>query len=458
MQTAHSASFRDPSGRIIKHDGEIYRTVNNSYKEQFDYFLKSGLYEALTKEKLILRFEEAKPELFDKAAEVYKVIKPEQLPYISYPYEWCFSELKDAALVTLKIQKISLDFGMILKDATAYNIQFFNGLTVHIDTLSFEKYNEGEGWVAYRQFCEHFLAPLLLMSYVDISLNQLLAGNIDGIPLALAAKLLPFKAKLRPSVFSHISLQALGMEKLATTSYKKSSNISKNGLYGLNDNLTSLISSLKPKIENSKWSSYYNKTSLYSSEEQNVKMKIIGDIIGELKPDTVLDLGCNEGVYSKIAAKHSKNVVSVDYDRIVIEALYCKAKAEGINNILPLYLDYTNPAPGIGFENKERDSFLARADFDLCIALAFMHHMVSDNNIPFLMLAKSLSCICKKLIIEFVPLEDANAQTLIKGRNIDYSFYTKENFEREFGKVFLIDKTVNILNSGRVIYYCSGKK
>jgi hypothetical protein len=175
-------SFRDPSGSVFFQDGSIYRQVNVVFKENYDHLVDSGLYETLVGAGLLVPHNEVDIGCA-RTGGAYKILKPELVPFISYPYEWCFSQLKDAALTTLEIQKIALDSGMILKDSSAYNIQFVGGKPVLIDTLSFEKYHEGESWVAYRQFCQHFLAPLVLMSYGDIRLNQLMRIYIDGVPL-----------------------------------------------------------------------------------------------------------------------------------------------------------------------------------------------------------------------------------------------------------------------------------
>ncbi|MEN6436739.1 MAG: SAM-dependent methyltransferase, partial [Anaerolineaceae bacterium] len=186
----HSASFRDPSGFLFWSDGILYRQVNVSYQTHYDALMQSGLYAQLIKRGHLVRHEEvdqkpAYPEI------AYKVIAPEKVSFISYPYEWSFSELRDAALLTLEVCNLALEKGLVLKDASAYNIQFVDGRPVLIDTLSFEKYQEGAPWVAYRQFCQHFLAPLALMAYTDIRLSQLMRVYIDGIPLDLASKLLP---------------------------------------------------------------------------------------------------------------------------------------------------------------------------------------------------------------------------------------------------------------------------
>ena len=211
---AHNASFRDPSGFLFSREGVLYRQVNQVYAADFTRLMDSGLYDKLIKAGLLIPHVEsdlkpAQPEL------AFKVIRPERVPFISYPYEWSFGQLKDAALATLSIQKRALKLGMSLKDASAYNIQFYNGKPVLIDTLSFETYQEGEPWVAYRQFCQHFLAPLALMAYRDVRLSQLLRVYIDGIPLDLASELLPGRTRWNLGLATHIHLHASAQKRYA---------------------------------------------------------------------------------------------------------------------------------------------------------------------------------------------------------------------------------------------------
>ena len=195
-----SGSFRDPSGFLFSQDGLIYRQINNCYKENYDYLINSGLYKDLLNSGLLISHKEV-GSAYARSNDAYKIIRPEPLVFISYPYEWCFSQLRDAALLTLKIQKKSLQHGMSLKDCSAYNIQFKKSKPIFIDTLSFEKYEADRPWVAYKQFCQHFLVPLALMVYKDIRLSQLFRIYIDGIPLDLAIKLLPFYSYFNLSFF-----------------------------------------------------------------------------------------------------------------------------------------------------------------------------------------------------------------------------------------------------------------
>ena len=202
-----SASFRDPSGFLFSQNGILFRQINRTYSEDYARLMDSGLYEKLVKANVLIPHVEVDQAPAEKEA-AFKVIQPERVPFISYPYEWSFSQLKDAALATLSIHKRALKLGMSLKDASAYNIQFVHGKAMLIDTLSFEVYKAGEPWTAYKQFCQHFLAPLTLMSYRDIRLSQLLRVYIDGVPLDLVSELLPFKTKFNFGLLTHIHVHA----------------------------------------------------------------------------------------------------------------------------------------------------------------------------------------------------------------------------------------------------------
>ncbi len=236
---ALQASFRDPNGFIFSLEGQIYRQINLQYQENYSHLVTSGLYAALLDGGLIIRHEEVDiPALLPDR--VYKIIQPDRLRFVSYPYEWSFSQLKDAARATLQIQKTALKFGMSLKDSSAYNIQFHDGRPCLIDTLSFEKYEEGKPWVAYRQFCQHFLAPLSLMAYRDTHLSQLLKIDLDGLPLDLTSRLLPWHTRLVPSLLLHIHLHAASQKRYASAGSKQvdsNRQVNRNAMLGLIDSL-----------------------------------------------------------------------------------------------------------------------------------------------------------------------------------------------------------------------------
>jgi len=446
------SSFRDPSGFIFKHSGKFYRQINKTYKEHYDILMSSGLYEKLVSRSLLIPHEEVDI-AFEEPKTGYKIIKPKEVPFISYPYEWSFSQLKDAALATLEIQKIAFEHSMVLKDASAYNIQFIGGKPVFIDTLSFERYREGEPWIAYRQFCQHFLAPLALMRYIDARLNLMTRLFIDGIPLDLASAILPGKTRFKFSLFIHIHLHAGSQKRYADKTVNRSDyKVNTVGLAGLIASLESAIKKLNWKPKGSVWAEYYRDTN-YSDEAMEDKKNIVGKFIDKVKPGVVLDLGANTGVFSTIAKERGAFTIAIDNDPLAVELNYLNIKRNRFENILPLMIDITNPSPGIGWEGSERESLIKRfGSVDMIMALALIHHLAISNNLPFEKIASFLSKIGRSLIIEFIPKDDSQVQRLLATREDIFTDYTKKNFDNEFKKHFDIIEKVQIKDSKRTIY------
>jgi hypothetical protein len=455
MRRASSAqlpgSFRDPSGFLFQQDGVIYRQVNLVYKDDYDHLMSSGLYQTLVDDNLLIPHEEVGiespvPEL------AYKIIKPEPIPFISYPYEWCFSQLRDAALTTLKVQRKALDFGMSLRDSSAYNIQFKNGRPIFIDTLSFGKYCEGQPWVAYRQFCQHFLAPLALMSYKDIRLSQLLHVYIDGLPLDLTSCLLPWRTRLRFSLLSHIHLHARSQKRFADKPINVGQyRLSRYAFLGILNSLESTVKNLKWQPGGTEWADYYQDTN-YSPQAFEHKKTIVAGLLDKVRPSTVWDLGANVGVFSRLASDRGIPTVSFDVDPAAVEKNYLDCVARGDTSILPLVIDLTNPSPGIGWENKERMSLKERGPADAVLALALVHHLAISNNVPLSRIAGFLSDICHWLIIEYVPKTDSQVQRLLATREDIFPNYTRQAFEQEFRRYFTIDDSADIRESQRTLY------
>jgi hypothetical protein len=452
------SSFRDPSGFLFFQDGVLYRQINQSYQEDFDLLKKSGLLNRLIKEKLLTTHREVDSKLA-KTKDAYQVIQPERIPFISYPYEWSFSQLKDAALATLKIQKIALEYGMILKDASAYNIQFLDGKPILIDTLSFEKFQE-KPWVAYKQFCQHFLAPLALMSYTDIRMGQLLGIYIDGIPLDLTAKLLPQKTKFNPQLLLNIHLhaksQAYFSDKPQSSRIEKQAKLGKNRLVSIVNGLESAIRGLNWQPKGTEWADYYNRTN-YSKKAFKEKAIIVERFLKKAKPSNVWDLGGNTGEFSRIASGKGIPTVSFDIDPAAVEINYRLVKERDEKYILPLVLDLTNPSPAIGWENEERESLIERGPIDTAMALALIHHLAISNNLPLAMIAKFFNGICDFLIIEFVPKEDSQVRRLLATREDIFPNYNHAGFEEEFGRFFDVTAKEQVRGSERIIYLLERK-
>ncbi len=454
----HNASFRDPSGFLFTRDGVLYRQVNQAYREDYTRLMESGLYARLVKAGLLIPHIESEIEPADERL-VFKVLSPEQVPFISYPYEWSFGQLKDAALATLSIQKRALKFGMSLKDASAYNIQFVMGKPVLIDTLSFEKYQEGEPWVAYRQFCQHFLAPLALMAYRDIRLGQLLKVFIDGVPLDLASTLLPIRSRWSLGLGTHIHLHASAQKRyadIAISEARAGRKISREALLNLIESLRATVSKLEWTPSGTEWADYYAENN-YTDAAFEHKKNLVRDWLSRIEVQKVLDLGANTGVFSRCASETGAFVISADIDPASVEVNYRLVKENKEQNLLPLVIDLTNPSPAIGWQNVERDSFLERGSVDVTLALALVHHLAISNNVPLGRVAVFLAAFSGWLIVEFVPKNDLQVQKLLRSRIDIFSEYTQSGFEEAFRSYFTILESSTIRDTERRLYLMQRK-
>ncbi len=437
-----AASFRDPSGFVYREGGVLLRRVHAVYRADYERLFESGLHDELVGAGLLVPLEERRP---GEGPEVVAVLRPEVVPTISYPYEWCFGELKDAALATLEIARRALEKGMVLKDASAYNVQFLRGRPVLIDTLSFETYQEGEPWIAYRQFCGHFLAPLALMAFVDIRLGALLRANIDGVPLDLAASLLPGSTKFKPGLLAHIHVHGRATNQAATETVKKA-HVSKMGLLALLDSLKGTVEGLRWEPKGTQWADYYADTN-YTDASMADKRRLVASFLDGAE-GACWDLGANTGEFSRIAAEKGLDTVAWDIDPGAVERAYA-AKAPGV---LPLLQDLTNPSPGLGWAGAERDSLEARGPVDVVMALALVHHLAIGNNVPLPDIAAYLARLGKRAIVEFVPKEDSQVRRLLASRRDVFPTYTLEGFEAAFAGLFETEAKEPIAGTARTLF------
>jgi len=450
------SSFRDPDGFMFEFEKEIFRVVNLSYQPDYDHLLSSGLYGKLISQELIVPFEEVNSAQFG-LSDFYKVLKPERIKFISYPYEWSFSMLKDAAILTLKIQKLAMEYGMSLKDATAYNIQFHKGKPIFIDTLSFELYPINRPWVAYRQFCQHFLAPLALISRIDPGLIRMFIIHLDGIPLDLAAKMLPFRSRLNIDLYLNIFLHAWSQKKhnadeISLVQVRRKFSLS--SMISLVEGLEASVLKQCWNAKGSEWAYYYDED-VHSSEYSQFKKRVISGWFDEVKPGSIWDLGANRGDYSRLAAQKGIDVISFDLDPVCVEMNYTNVKKNKETNILPLLLDILNASPSIGWGCAERPSFYNRNRPDMVLALALIHHLAISANIPLALIARLFAGLSDHLIIEFVPKEDDKVKILLLNREDVFADYTQTNFEKAMSVYFRIEQKIPVDYNNRVFYLMS---
>ncbi len=450
-------SFRDPAGRVFYHLDKIYRLIGNSGKERIDFLQQKDL---ITKSKennflinsKILNDEDLKNLGFDKNS---LIIEHEKIPYISYPYEWSFSQLKSAALHHLDFHLFLLENGATLIDASAYNIQFIGANPIFIDLLSIRKYEEGEYWRGHKQFCENFLNPLILSSKKGIQFNNWFKGNLEGIATNELNSILTFFDKFSYNIFVHVYLLNKFDNKYKNQNKEIDINLKKKfpkkNLISMLMQLRNFIKGLKPKKITTVWENY-SILNTYKESEEIAKSKIVKDFIVNNDLANVIDLGCNDGFYSKIALKNNNNyVVGFDYDPISIDRAFNSFGNEQ-KNFLPLIFDASNPSANIGWNELERKSFNKRANFDGLLALAFEHHLAIAKNIPLEDTINWLIQLAPKGLIEFVPKNDDTIQKMLKFKGDIFPDYNEENFKNFVEKKAKIISIKEITSSGRKIY------
>lgn len=447
----HPASFRDPSGYIFTENGKTYRRVNPSYFSTFAQCNKTGLYDALIEKGWLIPHE-----LIEKNVE-YITLKPEHLSLITYPHEWSFSQIKDAALLTLRIHEIALHSGMVLKDANAFNVQFHQGKPVFIDTLSFAPYNNGDPWGAYGQFCRHFLSPLLLMKYISPDFNKLHISYLDGVPLDIASNMLPAKTHFSPFIKTNIHMHAKAFNK-----HKNSFDTDKKPCLPLRaqlnivQNMIHYISGMSLNTE-TEWGDYYDITN-YDQQGFEFKEATVNELIKKYGLRNIWDIGGNNGHFSRLVQNNCDTIICSDIDPVAVNENYLTAQKNNEQKIIPLIIDYTNPSPGIGFVNEERSSFQHRIkdlQIDCIMALALIHHLSISANCSFEMLAESFSAISENLLIEFVHPEDSWVEKLMQSKREArslFNFYNRKNFEINFLRYYNILETYEVPNSYRTLY------
>ena len=446
-----AGSFRDPSGFVFRRHGVLYRQVNQAYQSTYDQWVRSGLDQALINDGWLIPHREVDEAPLNPAIS-YKVIQPDPVAFISYPYEWSFGQLKAAALRTLAIQERAITAGFSLKDASAFNIQFVNGQPVLIDSLSFEPYEEGKPWVAYRQFCQHFLAPLALMSRVDPRVASFFRFHLDGFPLDLSSRLLPWRTRLNPRLLIHLHWHARAQKAYGGgTPVARPRAFSRQALLGLLDSLEATVRSLDWVPDRTEWANYYAETN-YTDAATAQKLALVGSFIAQVQPKTAWDLGANTGRFSQLAADAGAETVAFDIDPACVERNYRAVVARGEPRILPLVLDLANPSPSLGWDHSERDSLLDRGPVDLVMALALVHHLAIANNLPLDRIASFFHRAGRNLIVEFVPKSDSQTRRLLAGRVDVFDDYTQSHFEAAFAPYFEIERAEAIVESDRTLY------
>lgn len=448
----HAASFRDPSGHMFYDGDTLRRVINPIYFPQYQKLKDSGFFQTLSDKALLIQHEET------FVSEEKIVITPEVIPFITNPYEWSFEQYKHAALHTLMIQKYALSKGFILKDASAYNIAFHKGKPIFIDTLSFDFYEEGTPWRAYKQFITHFFGPLVLAKYHGAEIFKMMQTHIDGIPVKLIASMLPAKTKLSSTLYTNIHLLAK-MERKHSDDYKaetKVAGLSKKAQGNILESLFEFIKKLDLN-EVTEWGDYYTKTN-YEAAAFNAKKELIQGWIADLNPKKLIDLGGNDGTFARTVIDKVPHVIVTDVDSAAIDQNYREGRKNSEENMVTFVSDVLQPAPGIGFNNTERASLIERLkqyNPDISMALALIHHITLSGNVPFDKSAAFFAAFSNYLIIEFPTRKDSWVESLlVRKREFmnHFDFYNESNFEEGYKEYFTLEKKEIVAGTHRVLY------
>ncbi len=370
----------------------------------------------------------------------------EMIPFISYPYEWCPEQLKQAALLTLEIQRQAIEAGWSLKDASAFNVQFIGAKPIFIDHLSFEPFKL-EPWVGYRQFCEHFFAPLVLASHVDPLLASQLWNSVNGVDLWVASRALGNRGKFNLAINIHIHQMA---KRVGGGGEYRVISQSKNSQLAIIEQLYHSISSLKFNLKSDAWDDYY-KTCNYSQNAETFKAKTVAELLQQYSPKTVLDLGSNTGKYSNIASQYGASVVALESELSVVNELYLRNTSS--SEILPLCIDLCSPTSSRGWANSERKTLHDRSNFDCVLALALIHHIVFHGQVPLGMVVESIASYGQYAVIEWIEPDDSYALRLQSRNANQLQEYNLHLFENSINKYFEIQSIHPIPESKRSLYF-----
>jgi ribosomal protein L11 methylase PrmA len=452
-------SFRDPSGHIYHLNDEVYRTVNPTAAEHFEFARDSGcLAEFSAKGLLIESVEVAREVLEEEAAAAAYVVAHPKLPFVSYPYEWSFMLLKAAALLHLDLHVAALDRGMTLSDASAYNVQFVGSSPVFVDLLSLRRYRDGEFWDGHSQFCNQFLNPLLLRALAGVSYNAWYRGSLEGISTTDLVRLLPLRRKLSWNVFSQVVLQAKmqGLARRKTRSElveAKRQQLPRSAFRNMLLQLRDWIARLEPLDGGKSLWNDYAEVNTYKSEEALAKRRFVSEFVAATKPGLLWDLGCNTGAYSEAALEAGAGrVIGFDFDQGALDQAFARSRQKNLA-FLPLFLDAANPSPDQGWRQCERAGFDKRAQADALIALAFEHHLAIGRNVPLDQVLAWLTGLAPRGVIEFVQKTDSTIQQMLALRDDIFSDYSEEVFTAQLAKRARIVRCETISAEGRRLFW-----
>lgn len=454
----HAASFRDPAGFVLEHDGDLFRAVHPDAVGDVDALFTSGLHDELVSAGLLVPHQRVDAAVLHLPTG-WALLKPERLPVISYPGEWTDTQLLAAASLTLELLRRALKHGLSLKDASAFNVQFLGSRPIFIDLLSFTRIDAGRAWPAYRQFCEHFLAPLALRRHAHGLLDASI--RLEGIALPLASRLLPASTWFMPGLLLHVHLHARAVEagrgqrRAVQTGATASSAIEFQAR--LRASLQAALGGVGVRPLDSNWLGYRN-DNVYSKESADTKQQFVAQVVAGKSVRRALDLGANDGHYARALVDMGVACTAVEVDAACCEQIYASSRSAPYEPMLnTVRVDLTNPTPAHGWAHRERASFVERMRCDLAVALALVHHLSISHQVPFREVALFLADLAPCVVVEYVPVTDVMSRQLLAARTgITPSYLatlSEQSFQDAFAVKFDCKGRQELLESGRVLYH-----
>jgi len=461
---ADSGSFRDPNGRVYVHENQVFRGLSHSALENYRALRNTRFYQKFIQSGELIATEEIPAPgwvgsgAVDSNPNWAGWLRHHSVPFISYPYEWTFSMLRDAAQLQLRILEAALLEGWSMKDATPYNVQFVAGMPVFIDIPSFEPLAEGSTWQGYRQFCEMNLFPLLLQAYKGVDFQPFMRAGLNGIDVQTAAGLFSLRDRLRKGVTAHVWLQAwldrkYGNSQRNLRNELKSAGLNRELLLANVRKLQKLLAGLEWRAAGSEWADYAGFHN-YSDADHAIKMEFVEQAAADCEARLSWDLGCNTGQFSEVAARHGELVIAMDADHLAVERLYRNTELMSSQRILPLVQNLANPSPAWGWNQAERKTLEQRGKPELVLALALIHHVVISANIPLTAFIDWLASLGSALVIEFVSREDDKVVQLLRNRAEQFPDYNQQSFEQALNQHFATIRKQDLRGGLRTLYFC----
>lgn len=448
-------SFRDPDSQVVHVDGRVLRRLSDKGRSDWESLSRTTFFERAVAARGLVATADVAAEDDHLGDGWAGLVEHERVPFITYPFEWTFGMLAAGAALHLELLRDALVEGITTKDGYAYNVQWRGVEPVFIDISSFTPY-QGGPWAGYRQFCETFLNPLMLQSFVGLDFHPLLRGRLEGIPVQHMRRLLSSRDLLRPGVLRHVVLHALFERKAHGTTSSTRSALGEAGfgrdlVIATVEKLLEVVRKLSWRPERSTWTSYAA-TNTYTADDRVRKLTFVDKVVSSTGPQLVWDLGCNDGTYARAAASHASQVVAMDADHATVELLYRSLRSARVRNVLPLVVDLADPSPSLGWRNRERPGLLERTKPDLVLCLALVHHLVIAGNIPLSEVVEWLAELAPVALVEFVDRDDPMVVQLLANKSVDHADYSLARFQHEVAKHFDIEARQELSSGPRTLY------